>query len=192
MSEQSRTPAINDEGTQQVDTSYSITSLEIALLHGLFWCPARRVCEIADGLERLDFADDDHYEIFGLIVANARAVVKQSPEECLNPELVRAELRDAGKFTESMSHKMLAVASTGRPSVNPVELGEIVKKLRLERTRRGMRCAADGLHAAAANGSTADMAKAIDDTKYLAVLADRAGLNTSLFKSLIRLRGWHK
>ena len=187
MSEQSRTPAINDEGIK--DTPYSTASLETTLLHGLFWCPARRVCEIADGLERMDFADDDHYEIFGLIVANARAVVKQSPEECLNPELVRAELRDAGKFTESMSHKMLAVASTGRPPVNPVELGELATALRRERTRRGMRCAADGLHAAAANGSTADMAKAIDDTKYLAVLADRAGLNTGRVHAVDSAKG---
>lgn len=176
MSEQRITPTINDEGIK--DTPYSTVSLETTLLHGLFSCPARFVCEIVDALERMDFADDDHYEICTLIAANAREVVRQAPEDCLNPVVVQAQLRDAGKFTESMSHKMLAVASTGRPPVSRAEIGEIVKALRLERTRRAMRIAADGLHAAAADGSTTWMAKAISDAVHLVGLADRAGLNT--------------
>lgn len=188
MSEQSRTPAINDEGTQQVDTSYCTASLETTLLHGLFSCPARLVCEIVDALERMDFADDDHYEICALIAANAREVVRQAPGDCLNPLVVQAQLRDAGKLTESMSHKMIAVASTGRPPVSQVEIREIVKALRLERTRRAMRIAADGLHAAA-DGSTMDMAKAISDAVHLVGLADRAGLNTGRLHAVDAVQG---
>lgn len=179
MSEQSRTPAMNDEGIK--DTPYSTVSLETTLLHGLFSCPARFVCEIVDALERMDFADDDHYEICALIAANAREVVRQAPGDCLNPVVVQAQLRDAGRLTESMSHKVIAVASTGRPPVSRVEIGEIVKALRLERTRRAMRIAADG--------STAEMAKAISDAVHLVGLADRAGLNAGRLHAVDAVQG---
>lgn len=177
---------MNDEGIK--DTPYSTASLETTLLHGLFSCPARFVCEIVDALERMDFADDDHYEICTLIAANAREVARQAPEDHLTPVRVQAQLQDAGKLTESMAHKMLAVASTGRQPVSQVEIGEIVKALRLERTRRAMRIAADGLHAAA-DGSTTWMAKAISDAVHLVGLADRAGLNTGRVHAVDAAKG---
>ncbi|MGC3881082.1 hypothetical protein ACPV6E_06095 [Corynebacterium propinquum] len=189
MSQQSTTPAGEGEGINASDTPYSSASIETALLHGLLAYPARLVCELVAGLERKDFADDDHYEICALIAANAREVAQQAPEDHLDPARVQAQLRGAGKLTESMAHKLLAVASTGRPPVSPVEVGELIAALRLERTRRAMRIAADGLHAAAGNGSTTDMAKAIADAAYLTVLADRAGVSMARLRAVDAVKG---
>lgn len=183
-----KTPAPTKQNRGLEDTIYSSSRTEIALLHSLFAYPARLVCEIVDGLKVEDFYSQDHREIFALIAANSREVARQAPEDHLDPARVLAQLQDAGKLTDTMSRAMLAVTSTGRPPVSRAEIGELATALRRERTRRAMRIAADGLNAAA-DRSTTDMAKAIDDTKFLAVLADRAGLNTSRLHAVDSAKG---